>query len=141
MHSTDFSYFGLKATLNLTRASRASAAVSEYIISCSNSFALGWIFLGNLSRTLAILCTQHRCASVPGKTFFSALQKPRAPSPTAKSGAFKPLCLRSRKSTAHDSCDSRWPGSTAISSFTPSFVTPIRTSRHCLLSSPSRTLT
>ena len=46
-----------------------------------------WTDLGNLSSTLAVLCTVQRWWRVVGDTSSSAFQKPSAPSPVASSGA------------------------------------------------------
>jgi hypothetical protein len=56
---------------------------------------------------MATLCTQHRWARVAGNTSRNAPQNPKAPSPTARTGARIPRRLRSRSRSAHDSVDSR----------------------------------
>src|SRR5664279_6189241 len=74
-----------------------------------------------------------------GNTSRTADQNPRAPSPTASSGAAMPRRLQPRSRSSHDSIDSRCPSSSAMSSLVPSARTPIITSRHTL-SCSSRTL-
>ncbi len=79
---------------------------------------------------LAVLCTQQRCSRVSGNTSARAAQNPRAPSPTATTGAVIPRCLRSRSTSAHESVDSRYPSEQARSSLEPSALTPINTRQH-----------
>src|SRR6476620_199919 len=89
-----------------------------------------------LGQTLAVLCTQQRWPRVLGHTSSTACQKPRAPSATASSGPIaSPRRLRSRRSSFHDCALSRTPAMSPTSSFLPSGVAPMITSRHCAASS------
>src|SRR5262245_56551924 len=74
------------------------------------------------------LWSQPRCSRVFGHTSRTAVQNPRAPSPTATTGARMPRRFRSRSTVFQLSALSRWPSSTAINSFVPSARTPIITS-------------
>ncbi len=56
---------------------------------------------------MATLCTQQRWAPVAGKTSRNAPQNPRAPSPTASTGARIPRRFRSRSTSDQLSVDSR----------------------------------
>src|SRR5215212_8336667 len=85
---------------------------------------------GRQPSTLASLWTQSRCWRVAGKTSRRAAHNPRAPSPTATTGARIPRRRRSRSSSAHDSVDSRSPSETATSSLVPSARTPTITNQH-----------
>jgi hypothetical protein len=58
-------------------------------------------------RTLAETWNQQRCSAVTGKTSRTAAQNPRAPSPTAGTGARIPRRLQSLSRLAQDSVDSR----------------------------------
>src|SRR6266852_7077508 len=59
------------------------------MISCSACLARGCRLFGSLSRTLASRWTQHRCSAVSGHASRTAAQKPRAPSPIARTGALE----------------------------------------------------
>ena len=64
-----------------------AARVSACRMSRRSDSTAGWMDLGTLFGTFAVLLTpQHRC-HVPGKTSSRAFQNPSAPSPTAISGA------------------------------------------------------
>src|SRR5215207_6065722 len=94
-----------------------------------------WL-LGSLLRTLAVLCTQQRWPRVFGHTSSTACQKPSAPSATASSGPIaSPRRLRSSSSSLQDCALSRTPSMRPTSSFLPSGVAPMMTSRHCASSS------
>ena len=79
---------------------------------------------------MAILCTQHRWWAVSGKTSPRAPQNPRAPSPTASTGAVMPRRFSPRSTSAQDSVDSRWPSLIETSSLVPSLRTPTMTRAH-----------
>ena len=75
-----------------------------------------------------------------GKTFASAPQIPRCPSPITSRGARIPRALRSRSIAAQLSVDSRYPLSTASTTFRPSRSAAIATSIAALsFSSPALT--
>jgi hypothetical protein len=74
-----------------------------------------------------------------GEHLPQGLQNPRAPSPTASTGAVIPRRRQERSRSAHDCDDSRNPSASATSSLVPSTCTPIVTSRHTL-SCSKRTL-
>src|SRR3984893_12296808 len=77
-----------------------------------------------------------RWPRVLGHTSSTACQKPRAPSATASSGPIaSPRRLRSRRSSFQDCALSRTPSMSPTSSFLPSGVAPMITSRHCATSS------
>jgi len=65
---------------------------------------------------------------------------PKAPSPTASTGARIPRRRQSRSSSAQDSVDSRDPSASAMSSLVPSVRTPTMTSTQRRSSSPRRTV-
>src|SRR6266481_1987608 len=91
---------------------------------------------GSLFKTFAVLCTQQRCARVFGHTSSIAFQNPSAPSATASCGAIvRPRRLRSRRNSFQDCALSRIPSERPTSSFLPSAVAPMITSRHCASSS------
>ena len=95
------------------------------------ALALGCTLLGSLLRTFAVLCTQQRWPRVCGHTSSIAFQKPNAPSPIASLGAIaSPRRLRSRSSSFQDCALSRTPSIRPTSSFLPSGVAPMMTSRH-----------
>ena len=80
--------------------------------------------------------TQQRWLRVRGHTSSIAFQKPSAPSAMASSGATaSPRRLRSSSSSRHDWALSRTPSMRPTSSFLPSGVAPMMTSRHCASSS------
>ena len=81
----------------------ARSLVSAIQMSCRCPLALAWRDLGNLFRTLPVLCSQQRCSRVVPWLSRKAFQKPSAPSPTASSGATsRPRRLRSSSSSRHD---------------------------------------
>jgi len=65
--------------------------------------------VGSAASTLAVLWTQQRWVRVAGNTSRSAAHSPRAPSPTASTGAGMPRRRRSRSSSAHDWVDPAQP--------------------------------
>jgi hypothetical protein len=67
----------------------------------------GWTDFGRAFSTLAETWNQQRCSAVSGKTSRTAAQNPRAPSPTASTGARIPRRLQSLSRLAQDSVDSR----------------------------------
>src|SRR5436190_5234878 len=105
-------------------------------ISCSARLAFDcWLF-GSLFSTLAVLCTQQRWPRVCGHTSSTACQKPSAPSATASSGPIaSPRRFRSSSISLQDCALSRTPSIKPTSSFFPSGVAPMITSRHCAASS------
>src|ERR1700719_3624446 len=99
------------------------------------TLGLRLLALGQLVQDLAVLCTQQRWPRVLGHPSSTACQKPRAPSATASSGPIaSPRRLRSRRSSFHDCALSRTPSMSPTSSFLPSGVAPMITSRHCAAS-------
>ena len=105
-------------------------------ISWRARFAFECWLLGSLLSTLAVLCTQQRWLRVRGHTSSIAFQKPSPPSAMASSGATaSPRRLRSSSSSRHDWALSRTPSMRPTSSFLPSGVAPMMTSRHCASSS------
>src|SRR5271156_4488001 len=117
-------------------AASASDLVSAIQISCNERLAFACRLFGSLFKTFAVLCTQQRCARVFGHTSSTAFQKPRAPSATASCGpVVKPRRLRSSSSSFQDCALSRMPSARPTSSFLPSAVAPMITSRHCASSS------
>src|SRR5467141_3545076 len=122
--------------MKASNAASASFLVSAIQISWSARLAFDCWLLGSLFKTLAVLCTQQRWPRVLGHTSSTACQKPRAPSATASSGPIaSPRRLRSRRSSFHDCALSRTPSMSPTSSFLPSGVAPMITSRHCAASS------
>src|SRR3954469_11891996 len=82
------------------------------------------------------LCTQQRWWQVDGNTSSRAFQKPRAPSPTASSGATaSPRAFKSTSSSRQLWALSRVPTWKPTSSFLPSGVAPITTSMHSAVGS------
>src|SRR5438309_677050 len=74
----------------------AAFLVSAIQMSCNARLVLACRLLGSLFKTLAVLCTQQRCARVFGHTSSIAFQKPSAPSATACCGSIvRPRRLRS----------------------------------------------
>src|ERR1700731_323316 len=95
------------------------------------TLGLRLLALGQLVQDIGGLA-QQRWPRVPS----TACQKPRAPSATARSGPIaSPRRLRSRRSSFHDCALSRTPSMSPTSSFLPSGVAPMITSRHCAASS------
>src|ERR1700720_1266370 len=128
--------FDAPSSMKASNAARASFLVSAIQISWSARLAFDCWLLGSLFKTLAVLCTQQRWPRVLGHTSSTACQKPRAPSATASSGPIaSPRRLRSRRSSFHDCALSRTPSMSPTSSFLPSGVAPMITSRHCAASS------
>src|SRR4030081_2027866 len=120
----------------VANAASASFLVSAIQISWSARLAFDCWLLGSLFKTLAVLCTQQRWPRVLGHTSPTPCQKPTAPSATASSGPIaSPRRLRSRRSSFHDCALSRTPSMSPTSSFLPSGVAPMITSRHCAASS------
>src|SRR5258707_5208162 len=122
-----------------TKASKATSAsflVSAIQISWRARLAFDcWLF-GSLLRTLLVLSSQQRWPHVVGHTSSIACQKPSAPSATASFGPIEsPRRFRSRRSSFQDCVLSRTPSMRPTSSFLPSGVAPMMTSRHCAASS------
>src|SRR5215468_2673801 len=110
--------------------------VSAIHITCSARLAFECRLFGNLSSTLAVLCTQQRWPRVCGHTSSTACQKPSAPSATASSGPIaSPRHFRSSSNSLQECALSRTPSIKPTSSFFPSGVAPMMTRRHCAVSS------
>src|SRR5580658_7997594 len=104
------------------------------ILQCA--LGLGLQALRQLVQDIRGLCTQQRCALVFGHTSSIAFQNPSAPSATASCGSIvRPRRLRSSSSSFQDCALSRMPSASPTSSFLPSAVAPMITSKHCASSS------
>src|SRR5712671_6741122 len=100
------------------------------------TLGLRLLALGQLVQDSGGLVHPTALAACPRPTSSTACQKPRAPSATASSGPIaSPRRLRSRRSSFHDCALSRTPSMSPTSSFLPSGVAPMITSRHCAVSS------
>ncbi len=111
--------------------------VSAIQISCSARLAFGcWLF-GSLFSTLAVLCTQQRWPRVLRPHFARSPSRSRARRrrPRARAPIASPRRFRSSSSSFQDCALSRTPSIRPTSSFLPSGVAPMMTSRHCASSS------
>lgn len=96
-----------RALANVLIAASAWSRSSALQMSWMAFFAPGRADFGMEPRTMAVLRTQHLCSRVAGNTWDRAFQRPRAPSPTARTGARTPRRARSCIRSAQDAADSR----------------------------------
>src|SRR5215813_11714605 len=104
----------------------------------SSVWASAWCFFGSASRTLVRRWFQHLCSARVGYCSPSAAHKPRCPLALVHRQGLSPRLRRSRKIIPQDSLDSRWPLSTASTTFCPLVSTPIITNRAAWVSSSEK---